>query len=151
MEKAIKNCSDESFSENNIRNLLNRITWGFDDTSNCVFFNCSKEELLHKKNQLIIEFSKQGVWNYLICGQFNITDEELNKIMNEASNNNDKNIKKKNNKKRLLEELELLEKKEVYYEKKIKLLDEKILLINEKLNILNDNIKVLELKKLLLE
>ena len=151
MEKAIKNCSDEFFSENNIRILLNRITWGFDDSSNCVFFNCSKEELLLKKKQLIIEFSKQGVWNYLICGQFNITDEELNKIINEASDNQEKNVKKKNHKKRLLEELELLEKKEVYYEKKIKLLDKKILIIDDKLNIINDNIKVLELKKLLLE
>ena len=50
MEKTIKNCTDESFSENNIRNLLNRITWGFDDASNSVFLIVQRRNYYIKKN-----------------------------------------------------------------------------------------------------
>jgi len=151
METAIKNCSDDKFSESNIRTLLNRISWGFDDSSNAIFLQCTKEELLCKKNQLIIEYAKQGVWHYMICGQFNIKQEELDNILKDSSDNLDKKVKEQNNKKRLIKELELLEQKELFYEKKMKLLDIKISLIDEKLDIINDRLKDNDIKKLLLE
>lgn len=151
MEIAIKNCSDDKFSESNIRTLLNRISYGFDITSNAVFFQCTKEELLCKKNELIIEYARQGIMHFIIRGQFGITQEELDKILNETSINLDKKIKEQKTKKRLLKELELLEQKELFYEKKMKLLDEKISLIDEKLDILNNRLSMNDIKKLLLE
>ena len=56
MERAVKNCVDDKFTESNLNTLLWRIGFGFDDTSNILFFNCSKDELLYKKQQLIFYF-----------------------------------------------------------------------------------------------
>ena len=112
MEKAIKNCIDDFFNKNDISNLLHRISFGFDDSANCIFFNCSKEKLLYKKYQLIIEFSNQGIWSNIICDQFKINENDLTKILNKSKLNKDQ----KNNDK-LKEEFKLLEKKN-YFEKK---------------------------------
>ena len=141
MERAVKNCVDDKFTENTLNTLLWRIGFGFSDTSNILFFNCSKDELLCKKQQLILEYINLGIDKTHIKRQFNINDEELNNIIENS-------IKEK--KDNLIKEIDLLNQKELFLDKKMNFIDEKIKLLDEKLNIIDDKLKNNEIKTLFL-
>lgn len=142
MERAVKNCVDDKFSESNLNTLLWRIGFGFSDTSNIFFFNCSKDELLCKKQQLILEYNNLGIDKTHIKRQFNIDDNELNNIIENSIKEKDKD--------NLIKEIDLLHKKELFLDKKMDFIDEKIKLLDEKLNIIDDKLKNNEIKTLFL-
>ena len=139
MERAVKNCIDDKFSESNLNTLLWRISFGFSDTSNILFFNCSKDELLCKKQQLILEYNNLGISKSHIKSQFNINDEELKNIIENS-------IKEK--KDNLIKEIYFLQEKELFLNKKMDFIDEKIKLLDDKLNIIDDKLKNNEIKRL---
>ena len=146
MENAIKNCVDDKFTQSNLNTLLWRISFGFDDSSNIIFFNCSKEELFNKKKQLINEFIKENIHKSYICSQFHITNEQLNDIIQNNQNNQNNNTTHNLN-----YQINLLTEKELFLNLKLSCIDEKLKLLDEKIDIIDDKLKNNEIKSCIFE